>query len=154
MDRGVPNVGEVAPDFTLKDQSGASITLSDFRGKKNVVVYFYPRDDTPICTKEACQFRDEYADFEGADAEILGVSGDGEARHRAFSSKHELPFSILSDPGHVVAKQYDAMSTFGLMAGRKTYVIDKEGKIAHVTDARFSASKHVEEARAALDRLG
>ncbi len=153
MNTGVPNVGQPAPDFTLKDQSGASVTLSAFRGEKNVVVYFYPKDNTPICTKEACQFRDEYADFEGVDAVVLGISADDEGRHRAFADKHRLPFKLLSDPDHAVAKLYDAMSTFGLMAGRKTYVIDKEGKIRHVTDARFSASKHVEEARAALAKL-
>lgn len=149
----MPNVGELAPDFTLTDQSGASVTLSDYRGKKNVIVYFYPKDNTPICTLEACQFRDEYADFEGVDAEVLGISADDEARHKAFADKHRLPFKLLSDPDHAVAKKYDAMTTFGLMAGRKTFVIDKEGKIRHVTDARFSASKHVEGARAALANL-
>ena len=149
----MPTVGEMAPDFTLKDQDGNAVSLSDFREKKNVVVYFYPKDNTPICTREACQFRDEYPAFEGIDAEVLGISADGGATHRDFAEKHRLPFRVLSDPGHDVAKQWDAMSGFGMMAGRVTYVIDKTGKICHVTNARFSAAKHVEEAKAALKRM-
>lgn len=149
----VPNVGDLAPDFTLRDQTGDTVSLNDFRGKKNVVLYFYPKDNTPICTKEACRFRDEYPAFEGVDAEVLGVSADDGDVHQAFAEKHRLPFRVLSDPGHVVAKTYDAMATFGLTAGRVTYVIDKTGTIRHITNARFSAAKHVDEARAALATL-
>lgn len=149
----MPKVGESAPDFTLKDQDGKTVGLRDFRGQKNVVLYFYPKDNTPICTREACSFRDAYPAFEGVDAVVLGISGDDEASHRGFAERHKLPFRVLSDPDHAVAKLYDAMMGFGLMAGRVTYVIDRAGIVRHVTEARFSADKHVEEARAALELI-
>lgn len=148
----MPKVGDAAPDFTLKDQNGEAVTLSGFRGEKNVVLYFYPKDNTPICTKEACTFRDQHPAFEGVNAVVLGISADDEETHGKFAAKHKLPFSVLSDPGHTIAKQWGAMS-FGLMAGRMTFVIDKTGTIRHVTDARFSATKHVDEARAALESI-
>lgn len=142
--------GQKAPEFALVDQAGETVRLSQFRGSRNVVLYFYPRDETPICTAESRCFRDAHPQFEAAEAEVLGISADGEASHRAFAEAHGLPFRLLSDPGHQVAKRYGAMKAFGLLAGRLTFVIDRAGVIRHVTDAPFGASVHVEEAQAAL----
>lgn len=149
----MPKLGETAPDFSLRAQDGQEVRLSELRGQKNVVLYFYPRDNTPVCTVEACTFRDELPVFEGEDAIVLGISGDDEATHKSFADKHGLPFRVLSDPGHAVAKTYGAMTAFGLLPDRVTFVIDKAGIIRHVTESRFSASKHVEEAKAALAAL-
>ena len=90
-------VGAKAPGFTLPDQDGRKVSLADFAGRKNVVVYFYPKDDTPGCTKESCTFRDQYADFTDAGAEVLGISSDSSASHRAFADKYRLPFPLLAE---------------------------------------------------------
>lgn len=146
-------LSDIAPDFTLEDQRGENVTLSAFRGDKNVVLFFYPKDDTPICTKEACQFRDEYPAFEAKNAVILGISGDNAASHANFAARHNLPYPVLCDPSHEVARRYGAMMAFGLMADRVTYVIDRQGLVVHITQARLSADRHVQEAREALRRL-
>ncbi|MCK6552603.1 peroxiredoxin [Myxococcota bacterium] len=148
------DVGALAPDFTLTDQHGRKITLSEHRGKKNVVVFFYPKDDTPICTKEVCHFRDHYAELTKSDAIVLGISADSEASHGKFASRHALPYSLLSDPGRAVAAAYGVEALFGLMPGRATFTIDKSGVVRHVTRARFGAEVHVTEAQAALAKLG
>src|SRR5512138_38305 len=114
--------GRKAPDFSLPDQDGKMHKLSEYRGKP-VVLYFYPKDDTPGCTKEACSFRDQYEDFVAAGAEVLGVSSDDEAAHRKFTEKYRLPFTLLSDRGGAVRKLYKVPATLGLLPGRVTYVI-------------------------------
>jgi peroxiredoxin Q/BCP len=127
--------GKAAPNFELTSDEGSKVKLSDFRGQP-VVLYFYPKDDTPGCTVEACQFRDEYARFQERGAVILGVSPDDEASHVAFKQKYELPFLLLADPEHAVAEAYGAWGEknfggkkyFGIK--RSTFVIDAEGKIA------------------------
>jgi peroxiredoxin Q/BCP len=143
-------VGDRAPDFALPDASGATIRLSDFRGKKAVVLYFYPKDDTPGCTKEACGFRDSYEEFAGAGAEVIGVSSDSGDSHRGFASKYKLPFTLLSDRGGKVRQQYGVPATLGLLPGRVTFVIDRDGVVRHVFNSQLAATRHVGEALAAL----
>ncbi len=145
--------GEAAPDFTLDDQDGNPVTLSSFRGEKCVVLYFYPKDDTPGCTAESCSFRDHYADFTDAGAEVIGVSDDSVASHRAFKAKHRLPFTLVSDRGGEVRRRYGVPSTFGLLPGRVTFVIDKEGVVRHAFNSQMEATRHVDEALAVLKRI-
>jgi peroxiredoxin Q/BCP len=146
--------GARAPEFTLNDQNGRPVRLADFRGRKNVVIYFYPKDDTPGCTKESCAFRDHYAAFSDAGAEVLGISSDSESSHEAFAKKHRLPFSLLSDPGGKVRSAFGVPSTLGLLPGRVTYVIDKQGVIRHAFNSQLQATKHVDEALSVLESLG
>ncbi len=127
-------VGTKAPDFTLQDQDGKDVSLSDFKGKK-VILYFYPKDNTSGCTKQACAFKELYPDFMEKDAIVLGVSKDSVASHKKFQEKYQLPFELLSDPEHKVIEQYDVWkekSMYGkkyMGIVRSTYLIDEEGKI-------------------------
>jgi peroxiredoxin Q/BCP len=145
--------GSLAPNFTLPSQSGKVVSLSDFLGKKPVVLFFYPKDDTPGCTKEACAFRERYEDFREINAEVIGISSDSVESHRSFAAKHELPFTLLSDEGAKVRKLYGASSTFGLIPGRVTYVLDEEGVIRHIFSSQLGVEKHVEEALEALHSM-
>ncbi|MBM7553861.1 thioredoxin-dependent thiol peroxidase [Thalassobacillus pellis] len=128
-------VGKQAPDFELKASNGEEVKLSDYRGK-NVVLYFYPKDMTPGCTTEACDFRDQHANFSDLDAVILGVSPDPVERHEKFIAKHELPFLLLADEDHKVAEEYGVWKlkkNFGKEyygIERSTFIIDKEGNLA------------------------
>jgi peroxiredoxin Q/BCP len=146
-------VGDVAPDFTLPDRTGKMVRLSEFRGHKAVVLYFYPKDDTPGCTKESCAFRDSYQDFQDAGAEVIGVSSDSSESHGKFAAKHRLPFTLLSDQGGQVRAKYGIPATLGLLPGRVTFVIDRDGVVRHVFNSQFQATQHVAEALQALQRL-
>ncbi|MRG87549.1 thioredoxin-dependent thiol peroxidase [Salinibacillus xinjiangensis] len=143
-------IGKQAPDFELPASNGEQVKLSDFRGK-NVVVYFYPKDMTPGCTTEACDFRDHHESFAELDAVILGISPDPIDRHEKFIEKHDLPFLLLADEDHKVAEQFDAWKlkkNFGkeyMGIERSTFVIDKEGKIAKEW-RKVKVKGHVEEA--------
>lgn len=141
--------GDQAPDFTLQDQHGQSVTLSDFRGKW-VVLYFYPKDDTPGCTREACSFRDSHEDFADAGAAVIGVSRDGIESHRAFAEKHRLPFTLVSDASGALRRTYGVPKTFGLLDGRVTYVIDPEGVVRHVFNSQLRTAAHHDEALSAI----
>ena len=143
-------VGSKAPDFSLPSQSGAIVSLRDFLGKKPVVLFFYPKDDTPGCTKEACAFRDDYEQFGKLDAEVIGISSDSVESHRSFASKHDLPFTLLSDEGGKVRRLYRVPNTFGLFPGRVTYVIDREGVVRRIFSSQLGVEQHVEEALKAL----
>jgi peroxiredoxin Q/BCP len=145
--------GAPAPDFSLEDQNGKRVSLAGLRGR-NVVVYFYPKDDTPGCTREACSFRDQYTDFTDAGAEVYGISSDSPASHRAFAAKYELPFTLLSDPDGKVREAFGVPATLGLLPGRVTYVIDKQGVIRHAFNSQLSPARHVAEALQVLGRLG
>lgn len=123
------SVGDTAPSFTVKDTNGNTVSLSDYAGK-TVVLYFYPKDDTPGCTKEACSFRDNYTDYQGKDIVVFGVSKDDESSHQAFTQKFNLPFPLLADVNGEIIKAYDVDG--GGYAKRVTYVINGEGKIAQV----------------------
>jgi peroxiredoxin Q/BCP len=145
--------GDRAPDFTLENQDGKPVALADFAGRKNVVVYFYPKDDTPGCTRESCAFRDHYDDFVEAGAEVIGISSDGAASHRAFAEKHRLPFTLLSDPDGRVRRAFQVPSSLGVLPGRVTYVIDKQGVIRHAFNSQLNPAKHVDEALRVLASL-
>jgi peroxiredoxin Q/BCP len=147
------DVGDEAPDFTLKSQNVEDVTLSEFRGKKNVVLYFYPKDETPGCTREACTFRDSYELFSDLGAEVIGVSADTVESHKAFAEHYNLPFILLSDLDNRVRKLYGATSALGFISGRVTFIIDKKGVIRHVFSSQLQPEKHIEEARKVLKKL-
>jgi len=146
-------VGDRAPDFTLPSQSGGLVSLRSFEGKTAVVLYFYPKDETPICTAEACSFRDSYTVFLAAGAEVIGVSADTTDSHKEFASRHKLPFTLLSDESGKTRKLYGIRSTAGLIAGRVTYVIDKKGIVRMVFSSQFNPSRHVTEALKVLKTI-
>ncbi|MDB4969514.1 MAG: alkyl hydroperoxide reductase [Myxococcales bacterium] len=145
--------GDVAPDFTLPALRGGEVKLSDFRDKKNVVLFFYPRDSSPGCTREACTFRDAYDDFAAAGAEVIGISNDSLEDHATFASRHNLPMQLLTDAGGKVRAQYGIKRTLGLIDGRETFIIDKQGIVRHVFRSQVRVYKHVEESLAVLQRL-
>jgi len=146
-------IGDRAPDFTLISATGETVTLSDFKGKKPVVVYFYPKDDTPGCTAESCAFRDSYQVFQDIGAEVIGISGDSVDSHRKFADKYNLPFILLSDSQNSVRKQFGVPTTLFVLPGRVTYVIDKEGIIRHVFNSMMDFKAHVDEALNTLKSL-
>ena len=147
-------VGQKAPDLTLNDQDKNPVSLASFRGQKNLVVYFYPKDDTPGCTKESCAFRDQFTAFSDVGAEVLGISSDSEASHKAFAEKHRLPFRLLADKDGAARRAFGVPSTFGLLPGRVTFVIDKQGVVRHVFNSQMNPTKHVDEALDVLKTLG
>jgi peroxiredoxin Q/BCP len=146
--------GQQAPDFELTSDSGERVRLSQFRGKP-VVLYFYPRDDTPGCTAQACGIRDSYDDFEQRGVVVLGVSPDEETSHVKFKQKYGLPFTLLADPEHEVSEQYGVWGEKKYMGKtywgvqRSTFLIDEEGRIAKVM-RRVKPDTHVEQVLAAL----
>lgn len=139
-------VGTDAPNFTVKDTNGNNVSLSDFAGK-TVVMYFYPKDDTPGCTKQACSFRDNYTEYQGKDIVVLGVSADDEVSHQQFTEKYSLPFPLLADTDKVITTAYDVDG--GGYAKRVTYVIDGNGKIIHV-DTAVNTANHAQDILAVL----
>jgi thioredoxin-dependent peroxiredoxin len=145
-------VGDPAPGFQLSDQSGNPVSLETFRGKP-LVLYFYPKDDTPGCTAESCAFRDQYEVFQSTGATVVGISGDSPESHQKFASKYQLPFTLLSDPGDQVRKAFGATTAFGLIPGRITYVIDGQGVVRYQFDSMFNFKAHVDEALKALQQL-
>jgi peroxiredoxin Q/BCP len=147
-------IGQKAPDFTVADDSGKKVKLSDFKGKK-VVLYFYPKDDTPGCTKEACNFRDGFAEIKKAGAVVLGVSADSVESHKKFKEKFELNFPLLADTDKKIIEAYDTWQEKS-MYGRKymgiertTYIIDEDGKISHIFP-KVKVGEHYDEVLAAL----
>lgn len=149
----IVKIGDIAPDFTLPSQSGSPVSIKGFRDQKCVVLYFYPKDGTPVCTTESCAFRDQYEVFKDAGAEVIGISGDSPDSHQRFASKHQLPFTLLSDTDNLVRKLYGVPATLGLLPGRVTYVIDKDGVVRHIFNSQFNAKGHVEEALKTLQSL-
>ncbi|MCJ0742856.1 thioredoxin-dependent thiol peroxidase [Pedobacter montanisoli] len=147
--------GDKAPSFTAKDQDGNAITLDQFRGKK-VILYFYPKDDTPGCTTEACDFRDNYQSLKAKGMEVLGVSVDDEKSHQKFISKHSLPFTLLADTDKQIVEAYGVWGEKNMYGkkymgtNRKTFIIDENGNIAHIINKvdTKNASQQVLEALA------
>ncbi len=146
-------VGDWAPDFTLPDQTGTPIRLRDLMGRKTVVLYFYPKDQTPGCTVEARAFRDSYDAFTAAGAEVIGVSADSVASHRRFAAKQGLPFLLLSDRDGAVRERYGVEKTLGLLPGRVTYVIDRDGVVRHVYSSQLRVTRHSRESLAVARAL-
>jgi peroxiredoxin Q/BCP len=148
------SVGSLLPSFELQDQNGQLFNIDSVLGKKNLVVYFYPKDDTPGCTKEACAFRDQFTVFEDIDALVIGISAQSVESHYNFAQKYQLNFTLLSDVDNKVRKQFGVPSNFfGLISGRVTYVINKEGKVIYIFNSQTQAEKHVEEALRILKNL-
>jgi len=146
--------GQPAPDFSLRDAAGNTVRLADLRGKK-VVLYFYPKDDTPGCTKEACGFRDQYSRFDDRGVVILGVSPDDEASHATFASKYSLPFRLLADPGAQVATAYGVWkekNNYGktyMGVERTTFLIDEQGNLRKIYP-KVQVDGHIEEVLAEI----
>jgi thioredoxin-dependent peroxiredoxin len=152
-DGGRVAVGDHAPDFTLPDQSGKSVRLSDLLGEHAVVLYFYPKDETRGCTAEACSFRDSYEVFKDAGAEVVGVSSDSVESHQSFAEHHRLPFILLSDEGGAVRKLYGVPTTMGMFPGRVTYIIDRTGTVRHIFSSQIQFERHVIEALNTLQAM-
>ncbi|MCG9893543.1 MAG: peroxiredoxin [Thermosynechococcaceae cyanobacterium MS004] len=146
-------IGDRAPDFTLKSQDGASVRLYDLLAKKPVVLFFYPKDNTPGCTKEACAFRDRYSVFQEIGAEVVGISGDSVDSHQQFANAHRLPFTLVSDEGDRVRTAFGVPSTLWVLPGRVTYILNQQGIITQIFDSQLNFEGHIEEALKALYAL-
>ena len=146
-------VGDTAPEFTIDVHTGVQVSLSQFRGKKAVVLYFYPKDGTPVCTKQACSFRDTHESFAEAGAVVIGVSADSTDRHRAFVREQGLSFLLATDEDGTLRKAFGVPKSLGLLPGRVTYVIDREGIVRHVFSSQFAADRHVSEALDVVRKL-
>lgn len=139
--------GDKIPHFNLLDQNGNEFDSKDVIGVKNCVIYFYPKDETKVCTAQACSFRDNYEDFLNLGAEVIGISSDDQKSHEEFAKRHNLPFTLLSDENKDVRKAFGVPNDLlGLIPGRYTYIINKSGVILEVFNSAFNAEKHVEEA--------
>ena len=146
-------VGDIIPVFKAKDSKGQDFDSQNFIGHKPLVIYFYPMDNTPGCTAQACSFRDQYQDFTDLGAEVVGISSDSEKSHENFSSKHNLPFILISDSNKKIRKLFGVPGgLFGLLPGRVTYVANKEGKIVMIFDS-MQATKHIPKALEAVKKL-
>jgi len=147
-------IGSSMPTFTLKDQNGNAFDISTVLGKKNLVIYFYPKDDSPGCTKEACYFRDQFEVFNEVDAMIIGISSQSVESHKAFAEKYRLSYTLLSDEGNKVRKLFNVPTNFfGILPGRVTYVIDKTGKVIYIFNSQTDTMGHVDEALKILKQL-
>lgn len=147
-------IGSSVPKFELQDQYGKLFSIDSVLGKKNLVIYFYPKDDSPGCTREACSFRDQFAVFADADAMIIGISEQSVESHLQFAEKHRLNYTLLSDTGNKVRKLFGVPANFfGLISGRVTYVINKQGEVVFMFSSQIQAEKHVEEALRILQEL-
>ena len=139
-------IGDIMPNFKATNQHGELFDSADVIGKKPAVIYFYPKDFTPGCTKEACTFRDSYQDFKDAGAEVIGISGDSEKSHQKFAQKHQLPFILLSDGNGKIRKKLGVKkSLLGLVPGRETFVIDRNG-VVQLKFNNLDATRHMEKA--------
>jgi thioredoxin-dependent peroxiredoxin len=147
-------VGSKVPDFSLFDQNGKMFHLSEALGKHNLVIYFYPKDNTQGCTKEACTFRDRFQDFTDAGAEVIGISSDSKESHKEFASVHKLPFIILSDENKTVRNLFGVPTDMlGLVPGRVTYIVDKQGIVKYIFKSQTQVEKHISESLRILKTL-
>ncbi len=147
-------IGSIIPQFSLTDQNGNLFTVDSILGKKNLVIYFYAKDDSPGCTKEACYFRDQFEVFKEADALIIGISGQSVESHKKFAEKYRLSYTLLSDEGNKIRKLFGVPTNFlGLLPGRVTYVIDKSGKVLFIFDSQTKIERHVDDALKILKGL-
>jgi peroxiredoxin Q/BCP len=146
-------IGSRAPEFSLPDQRGRRVNLTDYLGKTNLVVYFYPKDESFGCTKEACSFRDNYEVFKEVGAEVIGISSDDISSHQAFAANHKLPFILLSDKDKSVAEKYGVGKSLGILPGRVTFVIDRQGIVRLMFSSQLNFEKHVSEALETLKQI-
>ncbi|MET3979322.1 peroxiredoxin Q/BCP [Mucilaginibacter sp. UYP25] len=145
-------IGDAVPNFTLTDQNGKAFNIKDEIGKHIMVVYFYPKDESMVCTKEACAFRDSFDDYTKAGAQVIGINGGTVQSHKAFADHYKLPFVLLSDPDNKVYKMFGVQKKF-FMSGRQTFVVDMKGKIAFSYEAMLSGAGHSEKALAVVRSL-
>ena len=145
-------VGDRAPLIALRDQNGVERRSDQINGK-SLVLFFYPKDDTPGCTMEACAFRDSHDELQALGAEVWGVSGDDASSHQRFANRHGLPYPLLVDQGNGLRKAFGVPSVLGLLPGRVTYVIDSQGVIRHVFNNLLDGPAHLREAKSALQRI-
>jgi thioredoxin-dependent peroxiredoxin len=147
-------VGSNIPQFTLADQNGKLFAVDSVLGKKNLVVFFYPKDDSPGCTDEACYFRDQYEVFNEADAVIIGISGQSVESHKKFAEKYRLSYTLLSDEENKIRKLFGVPTNmYGLLPGRVTYVVDKSGKVVNIFNSQTDTKRHVVDALKILKEL-
>ena len=146
-------VGDLAPDFNVVSSTGQTIHLADYRGHSEVVLFFYPKDNSPACTLEACSFRDSYEVFQEAGAEVIGVSGDSDSSHQGFANRFRLTYPLLSDRDGSLRKLYCVPKTLGIFPGRVTYLIDREGVIRQIFSSQIEPWKHIAEALKTLKSL-
>jgi len=135
--------GELVPNFKLKNQDGNDFEFKDHLGKGKIVLYFYPKDETPGCIMEACAFRDSYQVFTDAGVEVIGISSDSVESHKQFAEKYNLPFILLSDTGEKVRKMFGVSKTLGLIPGRVTFVIDENGVVLYIFNSQFRFNEHI-----------
>lgn len=146
------NIGDEVPEFELKDQDGQLFNISKYLGKHHIIVYFYPRDESPGCTTEACTFRDNIEKFDDLNCKIIGISKDSSSRHNSFSKHYKLPFTLLSDRQNKVRQLFGVKPAIpGLIQGRKTYIINTEGKVSHMFEYQYQPRKHVLKSLLALE---
>ncbi|MCR9183282.1 MAG: peroxiredoxin [Flavobacteriaceae bacterium] len=139
-------IGDTIPDFKLTDQNGNKFDIKSVKGKKKLVIYFYPKNFTPGCTKEACSFRDSYEDFESLGATVIGISADSKKSHERFAKKYNLPFTLLSDETGKVKRKFGVKNDlFGLLPGRETYIVGQDGKVLYVFNS-MNAARHIKKA--------
>ncbi len=141
-------VGDVIPSVILKDENGIAVNINSI--KKPLVLYFYPKDETPGCIKEACKFRDEFENFADLEIPIFGISGDSSASHKKFKEKYNLPFTLLSDVGNKVRKAFGVPKSLLFLPGRVTYIVNENGKVVYMFNSQFKAEQHIEKALAFL----
>lgn len=146
-------VGDKAPDFLLKNQYGQTVSLSDYAGKKNVVLFFYPKDETPGCTKEACTFRDNYEILQELGAEVIGINNDNTSSHKSFADKNNLSYQLVSDEEGITRKAYGVNAIYFFLPERTSFVIGKDGMIKHIYQGNENPEQHVKEALSALKEL-
>lgn len=146
-------VGDRAPDFSATTYDGKAIGLADYLGKRALVLFFYPKDGTPVCTREACAFRDAYEQFVDAGVDVIGISGDGEESHRRFALQNRLSFPLVSDADGSLRKAFSVPKSMGVIPGRVTYVIDREGIIRQIFSALFASDEHVRQALLAVNAM-
>jgi peroxiredoxin Q/BCP len=146
-------IGDAIPDFIAKDTNGNDFDSKSLVGQKPLVLYFYPKDNTPGCTAQACSFRDQYEDFRDLGAEVIGISSDSITSHQKFTQQYKLPFTLLSDQDKKIRNLFGVTTgMFGLMPGRVTYVTDKEGVVTMIFDSMMGTS-HISKALAAIQKL-
>jgi len=147
-------VGDLAPNFALFSEKDEAVELQDYIGKKPIVLFFYPKNNTMLCTKEVCHFRDNFGEFKNIyESELIGISSDSIDSHKEFAEANNLPFTLLSDPDNDVRREYGVPKTLRIVPGRVTYVIDKKGIVRHIFSSQLNYKGHVKEALSALKSL-